>query len=383
MTEFAILCAVWLAFLVLIARKGMTHLLKPHIAFTLPVLGGLAAAILEALPTQPMSAGFTLRTIIAVLAGVFAGRLVGKVAKLWAMGHERRAAANPLLKAPRLVHPLIAVGMFIAGVPAIWHLISSNHAFLEEELTPRDATTGIAHGFEAIRLPADGESGALLVHGLYGSPADFGELPSRLHERGFAVFAPLLPGHGTKPDDLDLVWAEGYRKAVRAAYDDLAAMHPRVVLIGHSMGGTLAMLAAAERKPAAIVLSNPYVGRLVTPAWCPISYDALLTPMSRAVQRRIDAGDGLARIYHTQSLHAARQCRDLGRAIDGAAPKIDCPQLVLVSDRDEVVPTDATIEWTAAHLKPRVVRYPASSHSLYLGPDAAAAIDETLAFVVK
>lgn len=361
----------------------MTHLLQPHIAFTLPVLGGLTAAIVEALPTQPMSAGFTLRTVIAVLAGVFAGRLVGKIARLWAMGHERRAAADPLLAVPRLVHPMIAIGMFISGVPAIWYLIAANHSFLEEQLTPRDAKTGIAHGFEEVRLAAEGDAGALLVHGLYSSPADFGELPSRLHQRGFDVFAPLLPGHGRKPDDLSRVWAAEYRKAVRAAYDELAAKHARVVVVGHSMGATLAMLTAAERKPAAIVLSNPYVGRLATPSWSPVSYDALLSPMSRAVSQRIHPGDGLAKTYFTQSLHAARQCRDLGFELGTAAPKIDCPALVLVSDRDEIVPSSAAVEWAAAHLRARVVRYAASGHSLYLGPDAAAAIDETLAFLVK
>mgnify|MGYP007097276300 CR=1 FL=1 len=32
--------------------------------------------------------------------------------------------------------------------------------------------------------------------------AELGELPERLHEAGFAVEAPLFPGHGTTPADL-------------------------------------------------------------------------------------------------------------------------------------------------------------------------------------
>ena len=383
MTEFLILGGAWFAFLVFISRKGMAHLLAPVVGFALPVAGGLAAALLEALPFEPATPGFTARTLIAVLAGVFAGRLFGKIAKLWAMAHERRNAGNPLAAKPRLVHPLIAAGMLLAGIPALWHVISANHSFIEEELTPRDATTGIAHGFEEIRLPAEGPDAALLLHDLYASPADFGELPAQLHARGFDVFAPLLPGHGRKPDDLDRVWAEDYRRAARAAYDALAAKHTRVVIVGTSFGGTLAVYLAAERGAAALVLANPFVGRLVTPGWCPVAYEKLLGPMSRAVRRRIFEGDGLSKTYVTQSLHAARQARDLAATLDAAAAKVTCPVTVLVGDRDGVLPPQAGIDWAASHLAPTVVRLPGAAHTVFVGTDAASAVEETLRFIAK
>jgi carboxylesterase len=380
MLEFGILCAAWLAFLVFISRKGTAHLVRPHTAVTLPVAFGLAAALLEAVPTTSVSAGFTLRTIIAVLAGVFAGRLFGKVAKLWAMGQERRG-----VKEPRLVHPFIALGMFLAGVPALWHVISANHAFLESELTPRDATTGIVHGGEEVRLegaPPDGRA-ALLLHGLFGSPADFGELPKRMNAAGFSVFAPLLPGHGKKPDDLDAVWSADYRKAARAAFDELAAHHADVVVVGGSMGATLALGVAAERKPAALVLVSPYLGHFATPAWCPVEFDTLIGPASRVVRRVFVNADGRGPYYRSQSLHAIRQCRDLAAGLDTAAAKVACPTLLVVGDLDEAVPPASSIDWTAAHMKPapRVVRLPQSGHPALLGPEAEQAFEAVLDFV--
>lgn len=380
MLEFGVLSAAWLALLVFVSRKGTAHFQRPHLAVTLPLAFGVATALLEALPTTPVSAGFTLRTIIAVLAGVFAGRLFGKVSRLWSMGQERR-----LVKEPRLVHPFIALGMFLAGVPCLWHVISANHALLETVRTPRDDKTGIVHGCEEVRLEGDPPNGraVLLLHGLFGSPADLGELPARMNAAGFSVYAPLLPGHGRKPDDLDVVWSADFRKAARAAYDELAAHHESVVVVGSAMGGTLAIGLAAERKPARLVLVNPYLGHFATPGWSPVEVDSLVGPASRVVRRVFVGGEGRGPGYLTLSLHAIRQCRDLATGLDAAAAKIACPALVVLGDEDDVVPAASTVDWTATRLKPppRVVRLAKSGHAALLGPEAEQGISAVLEFV--
>jgi esterase/lipase len=384
--EFAVLSVAWIVFLVFVSRKGTKHLTAAHVGVTLPVAGGILGALVESLPSTPMSPGFTIRTAIAVVAGVFAGRLFGKVAKLWAMGQERRAAAEPKAPPPRLVHPAIAAGMIVAGVPAIWHLVTSSHEFLEEQLTPRDAATGIVHGAEPVRLDgaAPGGPAVLLLHGLYGSPADFGELPAKLHAKGFAVLAPLLPGHGRLPDDLDAVWAEDWRKAARAAFDELAAKHADVAIVGGSMGGALALGTAAERKPAALVLANPYLGHLATPSWCPVSFDSLVGPMSHMVKRVICAQDPRVPRYSTQSLHALRQCRDLAAGVDDEAKKVACPALVLVETNDHVVPSAFTLEWTPAHLpSAKIAKLERGDHDLFHGADADAAEDAIVRFLAR
>ena len=47
--------------------------------------------------------------------------------------------------------------------------------------------------------------GVLLVHGYTGSPASMRPWAEYLNQRGFTVRVPLLPGHGTKPEDLNEV----------------------------------------------------------------------------------------------------------------------------------------------------------------------------------
>jgi len=325
-----------------------------------------------------------VRTVIAVLAGVFAGRLFGKVAILWAAGHERRAAGNPAARPPRLVHPLIAAGLFVAGVPTLWHVVTSNHALIEEHTTPRDEKTGVFHGGEEVRVETGSDAAVLLIHGLYGCPADLAGLPARLAERGFDVHAPLLPGHGRVPDALDTVWAQDYRKAVRAAYDELAAKHRNVVVVGGSMGAALALDLAAERKPAALVLVSPYLGRLATPSWCPVSFDSLVGPLSRVARRRIVDQDMRGRRYASQSFHALRQARDLGLSADAAAKKAACPTLVLVGMGDSIVSPQWTSEWTSAHLpSATTTRFAASGHDLFNDVDGAAAVEATASFLAE
>lgn len=383
MPEFALAVVVWIALVVFLARKGTAHLQRKHLAVTMPFIGALTAIALESLPTTPVTPGFTLRSIIAALAGVFAARLLVKVLRFWAQGAEKRAAEKPGAPGERVVHPLIAAGLIVAGIPAIWHLVTSNHEFLEAALTPRDKTTGIVHGAEEVHLqPAQASDRAvLLLHGLFGSPADFGDLPLHLVAEGYEVRAPLFPGHGRKPDDLDTVWADDYRKAVRAAYDDLAARHAKVAIVGGSMGATLALLQAASKPPSALVLASPYLGHVATPSWCPVEFDSLIGPASRVMRRVIVTYPPTPHAYLTQSLHAIRQCRDLAKGCDSAAGKVTCPTLVLVGDYDVMVPPAWTDAWTAAHLKAKVSHLSSSDHAVFTGVQADDAIGQVVQFL--
>jgi carboxylesterase len=380
--EFVLLCAAWLALLIWVSRKGTKHFLRPHLAITLPLAGGLAAALFEALPLCAISPGFTLRTAIAVFGGVLAARLFGRIAHRWAEAHEKRAAAGPVAP-PRLVHPLIAIGLFVAGVPVTWFLVTANLSLIEELTTPRDEKTGIVHGSEEIRIDHGADRAVLLLHGLYRSPADFQRLAPRLEAAGFDVYAPLLPGHGRKPDDLDGAWADDYRKAARKGFDELAAKHARVAVVGGSMSSALALLLAAERKPAAMVLASPYLGHLATPSWCPVQVDSLVGPLSRIARRVFVDEDLRGRGYSVQSLHALRQCRDLARGVDAAAKDVACPTLVIVGMRDVVVPPQFTIDWASTHLGDRATttRLEASGHDIYFDVEGEAAVEATARFV--
>jgi len=77
---------------------------------------------------------------------------------------------------------------------------------------------------------------------------------------GLTVELPLLPGHGTAIADMVPTGWEDWSGAAEAAYLELAARCGSVVVVGLSMGGTLAVW-LGERHPeiAALVLVNPLI----------------------------------------------------------------------------------------------------------------------------
>lgn len=116
---------------------------------------------------------------------------------------------------------------------------------------------------EPLSLAGTGDHsvGVLLVHGFSGSAASMKPWARFLAERGYAVEVPLLPGHGTRWQDLNTVsWSQWYDEA-EAALDRLLTTHKKVVVCALSMGGSVALRLAQTRgdEVAGVVLVNPFV----------------------------------------------------------------------------------------------------------------------------
>ncbi len=106
-----------------------------------------------------------------------------------------------------------------------------------------------------------GRVGVLLVHGFTGNPLATRPLGQRLAAEGYRVEVPLLPGHGTSHRDLAGTRYEDWAGAVGRILDHLAATCERVVLVGHSLGGTIVLDLASSRPDDVdgVVVINPLV----------------------------------------------------------------------------------------------------------------------------
>jgi len=105
------------------------------------------------------------------------------------------------------------------------------------------------------------DRGVLCVHGFTGTPFEMRYLGERLHERGFTVVGPALPGHLTTLDDLDRTTWRDWSAGVEAELDALQARCRTVAIAGQSLGGLLALDLAARRRDLAAVAS------LAAPLW--------------------------------------------------------------------------------------------------------------------
>src|SRR5512134_2949565 len=100
-----------------------------------------------------------------------------------------------------------------------------------------------------------GRTGVLLIHGFTATTAEVRPLAKVLRQNGYTVAGPLLPGHGTTPEQANRARWQQWVAAGEAAYRQLAGRCDQVVVGGESMGGLIALYLAAQHPEVAAVLA--------------------------------------------------------------------------------------------------------------------------------
>ncbi len=240
-------------------------------------------------------------------------------------------------------------------------------------------------GAEPFSAPG-GPSGALVVHGFTGSPHSVRGVASALAGAGLAVEAPLLPGHGTRIEDLMATGWDDWRSAVERSWLELRRHCDRAVVFGLSMGGSLALALAADHADVAgLALVNPFVD---PPAE---SFRDLLRGVQAAGNDVVPgiAGD----IADPDAEHVAYQGTPIGpllslcQALERLFPRlpdIACPVLLMTSRQDNVVPpvsSDVLADNVAGPVER--VRLENSLHVATLDNDREEIERRTVAFALK
>ncbi len=97
-------------------------------------------------------------------------------------------------------------------------------------------------------LVPGGKNAVLFIHGIVGSPAHFRQVID-LEERvpkDWSFVNLCLPGHGGTVGDFGRSRLRLWREAAFRAFEELAASHEKIVIVGHSMGCLFAMQIALK-----------------------------------------------------------------------------------------------------------------------------------------
>lgn len=188
---------------------------------------------------------------------------------------------------------------------------------------------------------SNGANGVLVIHGFTGNPTSLRPLAEAFADAGLSVELPLLPGHGTRVEDLlDKRWDDWFA-AAESAYSSLAARCDRVVVAGLSMGGTLALaLAEAHPEISGLVLVNP----LAEPP-AETFLEMLRTTLEQGVDRAPSIGSDIAAENRQEPAYDATPIEPLLSLMEAAGDvarrlgSVTCPVLLLSSRVDHVVPT--------------------------------------------
>lgn len=194
----------------------------------------------------------------------------------------------------------------------------------------------------------DRKRAVLGLHGYGGYPGELALPATRLHEKGFSVFVPRLPGHGTSQKDFDTTTAQDWLLSAQEACRQLLSSYDEVSIVGHSMGGLLACILASrfpvrstvllapalvlrQRITKLIPLLSPFIHHIPLP-WEP-------DPEVPFFDQR-DEGDDeyLGREYWSQfNLRKARQLLRLQRTARRSLGSIASPVLTIVGSEDRTV----------------------------------------------
>ena len=100
----------------------------------------------------------------------------------------------------------------------------------------------------------------ILLHGFTSSPMIFDHLVSELEENGIDFHAPLINGFGLiRHDLLFSLREEDWVRQVTELYDLLASQYEEISVIGHSLGGLLAITLAQLRPVKHLIVAAPAI----------------------------------------------------------------------------------------------------------------------------
>jgi carboxylesterase len=197
-----------------------------------------------------------------------------------------------------------------------------------------------------------------------------------------AIAGPRLPGHGTRWEDLGgVTWLDWEREAA-AGMANLAGRCHDVIVVGLSVGGTLALHLGAQRpdKLRGVIAINPLIRR---PEFALAPAIRLFTKSVRGIGNDIKKPGQDEVCYDRIPVRAISQLRKLMKRTDAELPALSLPLLVMASLHDHTVrPSNAErIMRRAGSERKDLVRLGNSYHVATLDYDAETIRDRTLEFL--
>ncbi len=232
---------------------------------------------------------------------------------------------------------------------------------------------------------AGGEPGVLLIHGFLTAPGEMRPLGEYLHAAGLTVSGIRLRGHGTRPEDLARVSWQDWLADVEAGLDELRRHCAQVCVAGLSLGGALALHAAARHPVACVVAFSAPDGSLARHPLLRLAHPvARVLPFIPKIGSDVREPQARRRhfTYTRIPLCSVPQIVGVMRALDAQLPRITAPTLLVQARHDLVVPP-GTPRRIAARLggPARILWVEHGGHTVVLDYDREVVFAQTLAWL--
>ncbi|MBC6003115.1 alpha/beta hydrolase [Paraclostridium tenue] len=228
-------------------------------------------------------------------------------------------------------------------------------------------------------------TGCLLIHGFTSTPAEMYPLAKVLNDKGYTVHSILLSGHGTNHEELLKVSYIDWYNDVEKAYEELLFECEKVVVIGHSMGGLLALMLA----------SNYHIDKLICLAcalkpnnrW--VKYTGILKYFKKYTEWKntsnfVDEEYNKYRLnYKTFPIHSVYQLYLASRAASSCLKSITSDILIMQDTNDSQVKKEGAYSlYNGISSKHKKLEWiDGATHSLTLGPKREEVFKKILDFI--
>lgn len=191
--------------------------------------------------------------------------------------------------------------------------------------------------------------GVVLVHGYMAAPLEVRALGEHLRGAGFAVYGVRVAGHGTAPEDLAGQSVAAWVAAVERGCDVVRALTDNLAVGGFSMGGCLALLAAARRPEqvrAVFTICSPLRLRTYSARLAPslLGLNTLLKRFgaARPSLEYVDNHPENTHINYTRNpLAGVRELLDVMYETSRCLSRVTAPALVVQASDDPTVHPDS------------------------------------------
>lgn len=190
-----------------------------------------------------------------------------------------------------------------------------------------------------------GPTACILFHGYTAMPGEMRWLGDDLYARGHTVLGVRMAGHGTHPEDLARARWSDWLVDAEEALALAGNLGKSVVLIGQSMGGIVALLAAGlypAQVAGVVAIATPYEVAL------PSREDLRDVPTDQ-IQRKgvpLHREYGVRReavypAYAAEPLHSLPELALLMQQMRAALSAVQSPALLIHSHDDQAVPAES------------------------------------------
>lgn len=231
-----------------------------------------------------------------------------------------------------------------------------------------------------------GKTGILLIHGFTGTPSELRPMGQFFKEKGYTVHAPLLPGHGTSPEDMEKTTWRDWFQGVLDAYEKMRVQDlDHLFVAGLSMGGCLSLLLSTEREVDGVI---PMCAPIYIRDWR-ASFADWVRPFMRFKKRALDSSKRPAEIndylvpYDRTPIRSVGELNRLIAKLRQRLSQVTVPALVIQACHDELVleKSAQTIYDQIASEKKILSWYENSTHIITVDKERNRLFEEVHAFI--